>query len=328
MLKDLKFVAGAVSRKNIVQALTHFRIENRTIRGFNGTIGLCSPIELDLDVTPHAEQLIRAVDACDGTIALHVTKSEKLSIKSGKFKSLVKCIPKVDFPEIMPEGDTVTLNGGFLDAIKKLNTFISDDASRIWSRGILFKGQSAFATNNICLAEYQLGYTFPCVVNIPKIAINELIRINEEPISLQVTENRVAFHFSGDRWLTTQTYQNEWPDISTAIATDGNFREVDPELANILEKMARFTEDDAIYFNNDGYISTLVDYSEGTSYEYAKVPGDSLFDYNQLLKILNVATHIDLSKYPALCPFYGDSVRGVILGRRHNGAPVRASNAE
>ena len=36
MLKDLKFVASGIARKDFVQALQHFRIENRTIKAFNG----------------------------------------------------------------------------------------------------------------------------------------------------------------------------------------------------------------------------------------------------------------------------------------------------
>ena len=199
MLADLKFVAGAISRKDLVQSLSHFRIEKGTVRGFNGTIGLCSPINLDLDITPKAEQFIKAVQTCEDTIALHVTNSGKLSLKSGKFKALIECIEKESFPEIFPQGEFVKVEPGFLATIKRLAAFISDDASRNWSRGILFKGQSAFATNNIVLAESWLGYDFPVTVNIPKTAINELLRINEEPVSLQMTENRISFHFEGDR---------------------------------------------------------------------------------------------------------------------------------
>ena len=44
MLKALKFVQGAVSKKDLVPALTHFRIENGTVRSYNGMLALCTPI--------------------------------------------------------------------------------------------------------------------------------------------------------------------------------------------------------------------------------------------------------------------------------------------
>ena len=56
MLKELKFVQGAVSSKDFIPALTHFRIENGTVRSFNGLLALCSPIALDIDCTPKASR--------------------------------------------------------------------------------------------------------------------------------------------------------------------------------------------------------------------------------------------------------------------------------
>lgn len=316
MLNDLKFVAGAVSRKDFVQALSHFRIENGTVRGFNGTIGLCSPINLDLDITPKADQFIKAVQTCDDTIALHVTNAGKLSLKSGKFKALIECIEKESFPEILPQGDFVHIQPGFLATIRRLSTFISDDASRNWSRGILFKGQSAFATNNIVLAESWLGYDFPVTVNIPKTAINELLRINEEPVSLQMTENRISFHFEGDRWLCSQTYETEWPDLSRVLNTQSEPVAIPGNLFNDIEALQLFTNDVNTLFFSNGLISTAENDDIGASIENAEVTFTGKYDARQLLLLRDVATTIDFTLYPAPCMFFGDKIRGAIVGMR------------
>ena len=44
MLESLKFVKGAVSRKDHVPALTHFQIKNGFVKGHNGTLTLCAPM--------------------------------------------------------------------------------------------------------------------------------------------------------------------------------------------------------------------------------------------------------------------------------------------
>lgn len=316
MFKDLKFVAGAVSRKDIVQALSHFRIENKTVKGFNGTIGLCSPIDLDLDVTPKAEQFLKAIQTCDDTIALHLTPKGKLSVRSGTFKALVDCIEKESFPEITPQGEFVPLNGGFLKAIKALVPFISDDASRAWSRGILFKGQSAYATNNIILVESWLGFDFPVTINVPKSAINELIRIGEEPEQLQVSENRITFHFSGGRWLCSQTYSTEWPDLSKILNMDSKQHEIPPQLASCLENLLPFTDKmERVVFSN-GKVSTAETEDEGASYDIESITMDACFNAKHLLSVLSVAESIDFTSYPAPCLFRGDNIRGAIIGMR------------
>jgi len=44
MLKELRFVQGAVAKKDFVPAMTHFRIEKGTVRSFNGNLAICSPL--------------------------------------------------------------------------------------------------------------------------------------------------------------------------------------------------------------------------------------------------------------------------------------------
>lgn len=317
MLKELKFVAGAINKKDFVQALSHFRIENKTIRGFNGVIGLSCPIDLELDITPNAEQFTKAIQTCEDTIGIHVTAANKLSIKSGKFKALVNCLDKESFPEILPDGEFVLLQGGFLDTIKRLASFIGDDASRSWSRGILFKGQSAFATNNIVLVESWLGYNFPVTVNIPKVAITELLRINEEPEKIQVSANRISFHFSGDRWLCSQTYSTEWPDLARVLNTQSNPLAMPEGIFEALESLAPFTDKmERVFFTPEGLITTSVDDNDGASMQVDTINFNGCYNYKHLMLLKNIVTKMDFNLYPAPCMFFGEKLRGAVIGMR------------
>ena len=315
MLQSLKFVRGAVATKDFVPELMHYRIQGGMIRAYNGMIGLGGPIDLNLDICPKATELIKAIEVCKDTIQLHVTPSGKLAVKSGKFRAYIECIT-ADLPEVLPEGSPVNVTGNILKCLKTLAPLIAEDASRPWARGILFRGNSAFATNNIIVAEYWLGYNFPVDINIPRAAVMELIRIGEEPISLQVAENSVTFHFEGNRWLRTQTLTTEWPDLSRILDVESNSSPIPANFFESVNDLAPFVDDLGKVFLLIGEVSTHADENMGACIEVPDLSCEAVFNIKQLQLLEKVAKLIDFSTYPAPCMFFGDGIRGAIVGIR------------
>lgn len=315
MLEALKFVQGAVAKKDFVQALTHFHISGGFIKGYNGSLALCSPIDLDLEVTPKADPFIKAIATCKDTVQLNMTPAGRLSIKSGSFRAFVDCTDEA-YPDIQPEGEVLELDGALLKALEKLNPFIAEDASRQWARGILFRGSSAFATNNVTLVEYWLGYNFPVEVNIPKPAVQELLRIGEEPTKVQVCENSITFHYASGRWLRTQTYSTQWPDVAKILDRDSTQRPFPEGFFEALADLLPFADNlERVYFLGTRMATTPVE-GLGASVDLVGLPEQGIYNIRQLQLLEAVAETIDLSQYPAPCLFYGDRVRGAIVGMR------------
>jgi DNA polymerase III sliding clamp (beta) subunit (PCNA family) len=315
MLNSLKFVQGAVASKDFVPELCHFKIENGTVQGYNGMMGLCCPIDLDLNVSPKAVPFVKAIQTCKDTVQLHVTPAGKLSVKSGKFKAFIDC-HKDSFPDAVPEGLEFKFGGGLQGVLKALAPFIAEDASRPWARGILLRGQSAFATNNICLIEHWLPAPSPAEVNIPRAAVMELIRIGEEPEKIQVNETSATFHFSGNRWLRTQTYSTQWPDLSLILNRPNSAETVPAGLYEAVADLSPFVDDLGRIFFKDGNISTGQTEGEGAAHEVAGIPEGGCYHFKQLLLLEKVVKKIDFGAYPNPCIFYGDGVRGAIVGMR------------
>jgi hypothetical protein len=314
MLSALKFVQGAVAKKDFVAALTHFHIANGKVVGYNGSLALCGPIDLDLEVTPKAVPFVRAIQACKETISMHVTENGRLSVKSGKFKAFIDCIAE-PYPGIAPEGAEIKLDGSFLKAIKILSPFIAEDASRPWARGILFRGPSAYATNNVVIVEHWLGFNFPVEVNVPKSAVTELLRIDEEPERLQVTDTSITFHFSGGRWLRTQTYDLNWPDIAKVLNRDSNPVDIPPGFFTALEDLTYFVgESGAILFKEDGAMTTSSTEGVGATVAVEPFGAVGIYNIDQLKLLVGVAERADFTQSPAM--FFGDHVRGAIVGMR------------
>lgn len=315
MLDALKFVQGAVAKKDYVQALTHFHIADGLIKGYNGSLALCSPIDLNLEIVPKAQPFIKAIQTCKDTVQLNMTPAGRLSIKSGGFKAFVDCLDEKPM-DIAPEGQLVQLDGNLLKALKVLNPFIAEDASRPWARGIMFRGPSAFATNNVALVEYWLGYTFPVEVNIPKPAVQELLRIGEEPTGIQVCENAVTFHFEGNRWLRTQCYSTNWPDMGKVLNREANPQDFPTGFFEALTDLAPFVDELGRIFMLGTRMTTTPADGLGASTDLKGLPEQGIYHIKQLQLLEGIAHKIDLAQYPAPCLFYGDKLRGAIVGMR------------
>jgi DNA polymerase III sliding clamp (beta) subunit (PCNA family) len=256
MLEALKFVQGAVAKKDYQPALSHFRIANGTVKGYNGIIALCSPIDLDLQATPKAIPFVKAIERCEHeTTVIHRTTVGRLSLRSGKFRAYIECHEEEEtiLDSIEPEGAEVTFPTNLLDALRHLDPFVGNDASRPWCNGVLLRGQSGYATNNIIVAEYWLGQTTPHEVNLPQVALRELIRIGTTPERVQVGENSVTFHYPNGRWMRTQLLDPNWPPIENILeAVNGTLLPFPPDLLAAVENLIPFIGDSGrVYLRGD-----------------------------------------------------------------------------
>jgi DNA polymerase III sliding clamp (beta) subunit (PCNA family) len=316
MLKELKFVQGAVAKKDFVPAMTHFRIEKGTVRSFNGHMAICSPIALDLECTPKAESLVKAISNCEETVMLSLTEKGRLKVQSGRFRAFIETI-EGDTPHLEPSGKIVEINGAaLLDSFQKISSFVGNDAARPWTNGILLRGQSAFATNNVCLIEYWLAIDIPFVVNIPGTAVKEVIRVDEPPSHLQLDDNSVTFHYTGGRWIRTQLYITQWPDISKVLDQPSAPVPVDPRLYQALDSLAQFSDELTRVHLKDGILRTHMEDEVGASYEVDGLGITGLYQIKMLRLLEGVAETADFTRYPNPVLFFGHNLRGAIVGMR------------
>lgn len=316
MLSELKFVQGAVAKKELIPTLTHFRIEGGTVRSFNGTLALCSPINLDIDCTPKAAPFVKAIQNCKETVTMSMTPAGRLSIKSDAFKAFIECV-KEETPHVMPNGKEFDIDGdALMKALKTISPFIGDDASRPWSNGVLLKGESAFATNNVSVIEYWVGSAFPIVCNVPKAAIREMLRINEPPQRAQVNDHSISFHYSDGRWIRTSLLDIAWPDLGKILDVPCAAEPIDERIYEALDTIKPFVDKLERVYIDGGIIATTLIEGEGASFEVPDFPHEGVYQLRILNLLKGVATSIDFTSYPKPCIFYGERLRGAIIGMR------------
>lgn len=317
MLDSLKFVKGAVARKDYVPALTFFRIKKGRVQGFNGSICLSSPIKLDIECNPKAITFIKAIETCKDTVELHLTPAQRLAVRSGPYTAYIECLPDDgEYSEIEPDGEEVEIDGEkLLRCFQTLEPFISRDASRPWSRGILLRGGSAYATNNVILVEKWIGSGLPDA-NIPQEAVSEITRIGIPPSKLQGNASAVTFHFPDGRWLRSQLLTNEWPDVGRILNQPERRDPIPTGFFQAITDLIPFEEPPygcAFFFRDK--ISTTRTEGSGASITIPGIPEFKEGGYNlrQLALLEPIVTHIHLS-FPEPTLFYGDELRGAISG--------------
>jgi DNA polymerase III sliding clamp (beta) subunit (PCNA family) len=216
-----------------------------------------------------------------------------------------------------PSGKIVHTNGAaLLDAFQKIAAFVGNDASRPWTNGILLRGQSAFATNNVCLIEYWLATDIPFVVNIPGTAVKEVIRVGEAPSHLQLDDNSVTFHYEGGKWIRTQLYITQWPDMTRLLDQKSQQSPVDPRLYEALDSLTQFSDDLTRVHLKEGILRTHLDDEVGASYEVSGIGITGLYQIKMLRLLEGVAETADFTRYPEPVLFFGHNLRGAIVGMR------------
>jgi DNA polymerase III sliding clamp (beta) subunit (PCNA family) len=318
MFNALKFCQGSVAKKDFLPALTHFVIEHGRVRGYNGVIALCSPIPFDIACKPRADKLIKAIAACKDTVQLSLTPTGRLAVKSGKARVYVDCV-EGDTAHAMPEGAFFQLNGeALLEGLKAVAPFIGDDASRRWANGVLVENQSVFATNNITLVQYWVGFNLPRSLVIPRDAVKEMLRIGEAPTSAQLAQNSITFHYENDRWLRTQLYDSAaWPNLASILDTPSSQGAIEETWKEALETIKPFVDKLGRVLFQQQRIATHDSDSEGAQFDMPELIGvDGIYNIDMLELIIGVAKTIDWSTYPRPCLFQGGKLRGAIIGMR------------
>lgn len=316
----LRFVQGAVGRKDFVPALMHYRIAGGFIQAFDGRISLCAPIPVELECNPRGETFGKAIQACEDSIELTLTPNNRLRVRSGSFKINIETLQE-PYPEIYPQGDVTPVRPGFLDALRLLYPFTADDATKPWAAGILFRGESAYATNNIILVERWLGIPFGHEVNIPRYTIKELLRIGEEPYALQITDESVTFWFTGNRWLRSQLHSTDWPDMSPILSSPPpGARPIAPAMFDALRILKPFVDKLGRVWMRGGSVATIPDGEDGAVVEVPDAPTVGIYNVDQLLSLEPIAPIVDWNNYPGPCGFWSDTftrdTRGAIIGMR------------
>ena len=245
LLKSLSHVQSIVEKKNTLPILSNILIEAK-----NNSL-ILSATDMDISITDKLNCNI--VEEGSTTVSAHtlydiIRKLPNLSeieiisndgkimtLRSGKSKFSLGCLPKEDFPiiEIGDLENKLTINSQILlKLINKTRFAVSNEETRYFLNGIYFhKVQrenkdllSLVATDGHRLAKFDFEQNIndiPAVI-IPKKTINEIFKLLtdfNEDIKISLNTNKIVF-FIGESILISKVIDGNFPDYKRVIPSD------------------------------------------------------------------------------------------------------------
>lgn len=319
ILESLKFVKNGYARKDLMPELTHYSIRNKRVTAFDGFLALSSPIALNIDIAPQAIHFHKCIEACQDTISLTLEKGDKLRIKSGNFKSLVKCIETSKVPTIIPRGDKYIFPADFVDHVSKVLPIINNESEKVYCQGLNLRNKSGFVTNNIIMVELWLGIALP-EITIPKKAIIEICKYGEPIDHVLVSEDMIFFMYSNDRWIASKLLVCECPDFCRVLDKESFPQSLPATFWEAIGTLSRFADEAGKVTIQAGEIlaGEIASDSEpvaSITIEDFNISKPCLFNIKDFMKIKNILQTIEF-KSGEPCLFYGEKIRGAIVGYR------------
>ena len=157
---------------------------------------------------------------------------------------------------------------------------------------------------------------FPITCNVPGIAIKEMLRIGKPPTRMQATETSISFHYEDERWIRSSLYDTDWPDIGKILDVPSMPVPFDERIFEALDVVKPFVDNLGRVYIQDQKLMTHLEETEGASFDLEGITYKGVFQRDMLLLLKGIAKQADFTLYPKPCIFYGDNIRGAIIGMR------------
>lgn len=310
MLKALHFLKGSIGSSDLLPSWQYLKLKKGFGIATNGTTTAIAPIDLNLDT---------AVKGADFYRALWANRDCKLSLtRNGN----LKCADEVtvfvdtiaDYSIQLPKGGTThDAPPDLLDAFRTVLPFAGTDGPGYWSNAVALRHRGLYATNGACLIRRQTGLDLNAIV--PASAVQEIIRIGENPTKIIDCGADLIFMYVGKRRLIVRLLDVSYPDLNPLLKQWLPSKLCDvANLFDALKKLSPFVQKSIYLIDNQLRTDRA---SEKGACIKMKIEKEAIFDYAQLMLLAPIAKKIDLSNYPDPVPFTGKKVVGLIAGQVH-----------
>ena len=244
ILKSLSHVQNIVEKRNTLPILSNILIEAKenslVLSATDMDISITEKLNCNIieegSITVSAHTLYDIIRKLSDQSEIEIISNDGkiISLRSGKSKFSLGCLPKEDFPIIEIDDLEIEINidsQKFLKLIDKTRFAISNEETRYFLNGIYFhkKNQekssllSVVATDGHRLAKMDFEFNenldeIPGVI-IPKKTVNELHKLlidYEGQIKINLNSNKIVF-FVNDTVLMSKLIDGNFPDYRKVI---------------------------------------------------------------------------------------------------------------
>lgn len=312
--RSLLLTTAVCERGAALEQFKHIVFENGNVRAFNGLVHLQAPSDLDDQETfaVNFDRLATALRAVEGEDCEVRTNANHLVLKRGKLTVRVRKLG-VDAGYrtalTAPPKKQRTSAAGFLDALRLVAPFVSEDASRPWSVAALMRGGWLYATNNLALVRHPIEDAGE-ELRIPGQAIPLLLALND--VTWYAKNGTQIMIGCKDGLLSFPEAGGDWPDVAAFFAQRPKRMPAAPDdlhdAAVIVQKFA-----DRFVTLNDAALGSKVETIE-SEYELAISKGQGTYNARLFALVAEHATHIDFATFPKPVHFNAGAMQGLMTG--------------
>lgn len=293
---------------------THVLLQDNWISAHNGIIGIGEYIDETLYAAPNAIMLRNALAKCGDTISITQLET-KLSVKSGKFRALVPCIPPENLTRAFPDPIQAQINNSLRSALEAVAPIPIDENRTVTASFLLYNG-CAFSTDGKIILQAWHGLSLPTLV-LPKSVLSPIAKCNKDLIGIGFSDTSCTFHFENNTWIKTQLFETPWPNVNHILNKEPILRTLPEGFYDAVNALEPFSEDGNIYFETNKMLTHSSD-EKGASYEIYGLPNGPMFNIKQLKIVEPYMKKVDFMvehHNSKMLYFQSDTVRGCIAGR-------------
>lgn len=314
VLTALKFVAKA-QREHGTASQMHCRAVNGQLIGYDGVLACGMILQTPLPETcPNTFQFIHALERAKDASSI-TFENTTITVKTAKFKATVPCISGHDMQFIFPDPFAYVLTDTFSKALGLAAIFTKEGAQTVAGASVMTRNGSIIGTDTTALIEVAHGNPTPDGLIIPKSFVDAVTKTMKRVVGFGYSETSFTLWYEDQSWIKTQLYIEPWPNVSGILAyteTANNVREIDKEFWPGVTAVQAFSEDGRIFFD-DAFICSHMDKGKGAEYKVKDLPKEKqAYNYKNLLKLQEIATHFDFTANEKMALFFGDNLRGAL----------------
>lgn len=315
LLAALQFISVAQHSEGTIMQ-THCRISNGTVIGFDGGMTAGDFVDEVLSVCPHTKTLITALSKCKESISITQLETGRLSVKSGKFRALVPCVPFDALPAVAPDDPCAAITDAVKSALAACVPLTIDSDPDAFKCGVLLQAESAVATNRHVLIEAWHGLDLPPNLLIPRASVMAIIKSPKSLSKFGFSHNSATFYFEDNSFIKTQLFTDQFPNYRKILDIPSSPVALPEGFYDALENISPFAEK-IVYFRN-GKMHSHSDDAEGASCDVIGLTDGLAFQIEYLKLIRQHAHNMHFNANErGLALFFGENVRGGVMKYGH-----------
>jgi len=299
--------------------LSHICVREGMMFATNSRMTAAAEVDFDGSFMVPAKEFYQAItvlgeDGCK----VKVKDESKLVVYKSRRRVTIATLDQKDFAYNLPEGELLAIPRGFVDALRSVYKFMSDDRTKAWANAVRVKGNSVYATNNITLACSSFDEWGSDVdITIPDWVIEYIVTRQAELQYMSFMPNSVSFNWSDNSWVRSARLSQEMPEVVLDLIA--KIEEPEFELSqDWLDAFRTVTQmsGDVLHICPDkiragkGHASIEAEVASPVDLE------ETMWHPKYLELVVAQATHFDPGAWPKPCSWKGDNCRGLIVGRR------------